>query len=300
MKLVWLIDPTTAFEWEWIQYLLHPMKYEVVTDMECNLMHETPCFVFNHSFRDYESVFEKYESQHIPYGVIHLSDETLGDTCNYLHHVMCRFAIRNYHHPVHSSHPKMKTIGLGWKVGFQPQTTPPGALDHPWYHWCFAGALHNPQRLEALQAFAGVAPYLCVPAGTTFNSGEGFDTPTYRAMFMHSKFAICPIGQGNLDTFRFYEALEAGCIPVVLNATPEQPYNSLGFVSYWHAMFPGEKGELPWVCGDTWKECSDKVRAILRDPRAYHELRSLSQAFWCKWKMKWSEWLQEACASLMA
>lgn len=35
---------------------------------------------------------------------------------------------------------------------------------------------------------------------------------------------LCPVGHYNLDTFRVYEALEAGAVPVVLSTSQDQDY----------------------------------------------------------------------------
>ena len=44
-------------------------------------------------------------------------------------------------------------------------------------------------------------------------------------MFKNSKYSLCPTGYTNLDTFRFYEAIKSGSLPIIPKETPFQPFN---------------------------------------------------------------------------
>jgi hypothetical protein len=48
-----------------------------------------------------------------------------------------------------------------------------------------------------------------------FNDPQGLSTKSYAELLNQTKFALCPRGNFSVDTFRFYEALEAGTIPIV-------------------------------------------------------------------------------------
>lgn len=276
MKLVWLIDPAGIFENEWLEYLFQDVTHITHTDLDHDCIHEDAVFVFNHTF-PYEEYFTNYAEERVSYGVVHLSDETLGDTCDYLKHKECVFAFRNYYHPIFSQNPKVVTFGLGYKCGFM--SIPRESHVWPWYHWCFAGAIYHEQRRNALTAFQYVKPYFLFV-------GEGFNRTSlsidqYRRMMEISKFALCPIGQGNLDTFRLYEAMEAGCIPVTLSHTELQHFSP----SYWHIMFRRE--EVPFVMGASWEECMTKVENLLKDPNDYRALQTKMIEFWEGLKHEW-------------
>ncbi len=60
--------------------------------------------------------------------------------------------------------------------------------------------------LEAMQALDGGVWHLTAGFGTPDN----LSTETYRAMLDDSVIVPCPSGWANLETFRVYEALEAG------------------------------------------------------------------------------------------
>lgn len=252
--------------------------------------------VFNHSV-NYEAYLHWYDENRVPYVAIHLSDETLGDSCDYLKSPMCLHAFRNYHTPSHSYNAKVTTVGLGYKTGFTTTNTDTNSAcqkERPWYHWGFAGNVYDERRKEAIAAFEDVWPrFLHTTRGTDFNNKAGLPITEYAAALAECKFALCPVGQGNLDSFRVYEALEAGAIPVVLARSPAQPYEP----SYWHALFAPEPA-VPFVIGDTWADCRAQVLDLLATPETYQARRLSVLAFWAKWKNIWGSQLREAMAEL--
>lgn len=277
MKLVWLVNKNEMFECDWIESLFQNVYHHTIIDEYHEDIHTNAVFVFNHTF-DYESYFANYLEERVSFGVVHLSDETLGDTCNYLENDSCLFAIRNYYHPIYSLHHKVITVGLGCKSGFT--SLHPSHHVWPWYHWCFAGTLHHVERVKALTAFQNMTPYYLMTSKNGFNTTI-LTIEEYRSMLEISKFALCPIGQGNLDTFRLYEAMEAGCIPVTLASTSSQEYSP----SYWHILF--KRDTIPFIIGKTWEECFQKVDTILRDPMEYSAMRTKMKTFWNDIKDDW-------------
>ena len=298
IELVWLLNPDKMFEKDWIEYLFKDIPHSHYTDENEEVQYRSPIFIFNASV-PYESYLLEYSEERTPFGVIHLSDETLGNTCNYLDLEMCNFAIRNYHHPIYSQHPKMITIGLGYKAGFNvsesdANNNPPISLRSrdPWFHWCFVGAVHHQARHDAIVTFLSVKPYILSVYANGFNT-PNLTIQQYKNTMILSKFALCPIGQGNLDTFRFYEALESGCVPIVLSRTEEQPY----YPSYWHHLF-SQSEKLPFVMGDTWEECYKIMEELLKDPIKYYGLQSKMTQFWENQKQSWIQRIQSAVVNL--
>jgi hypothetical protein len=161
---------------------------------------------------------------------------------------------------------------------------------NPWFHWCFLGAVHHKARQDAIKTFLSSKPYLLKVSSGGFNS-DNLSIEEYKQTMVLSKFAICPIGQGNLDTFRFYEAMEAGCVPIVLNRTAEQPYRP----SYWHAVFmlPPEY-DIPIVMDDTWEECLQSMESLMQNPVKYYDLHTKMTQFWENQKGLWKQRIGEA------
>lgn len=116
-----------------------------------------------------------------------------------------------------------------------------------------------------------------------FNATDGLTTKEYSELLNNSKFVLCPPGQDSMDSFRIYEALEAGGIPVVLNRTERLPIHP----SYWKAIFM-EEGDLPFIQGDSWEECKDKLIRVI-EANETNEKQTKCKELWVKWKNIWAE-----------
>lgn len=64
---------------------------------------------------------------------------------------------------------------------------------------------------------------------------QGYDRDEYLARMARSKVAPCPSGPATPDSFRLYEALEAGCVPLA-DITAPGTYPNRG---YWEMVAPG-------------------------------------------------------------
>jgi hypothetical protein len=79
-----------------------------------------------------------------------------------------------------------------------------------------------------------------------------------------------------MDSFRVYEALEAGCIPVTLSRTEKIQI----YPSYWHAIMQNVKlYEIPFVIQNNWKDCFQKVQKICKNNQ-HVETQKRCQEFW--------------------
>lgn len=86
---------------------------------------------------------------------------------------------------------------------------------------------------------------------------QGYDRAEYLGRMARSKVAPCPSGPATPDSFRAYEALEAGCVPL-LDATAPGTYPERG---YWDMVYPGHPAERV----AHWHEVEKYVAAALAD-----------------------------------
>lgn len=110
--------------------------------------------------------------------------------------------------------------------------------------WCFAGQVTHRRRQECIAALS-VTPgdgVLLKTAGFT----QGIERRDYLAAMAKAKVAPCPSGPATHDSFRLWEALEAGCLPIADSLTPD------GRDGYWE-MLIGDDAPFPLI-GDwsTW------------------------------------------------
>ena len=121
-------------------------------------------------------------------------------------------------------------------MGFPPHTQPPlielsAEAAGRRCDWAFAGQITHARRREFVQAARSLE------GGRLFETDHfaaGMDPDAYMRFMAGAKVAPCPSGATTVDTMRLYEALEAGCIPVVDNLNPHRVE-----AGYWDWVLPG-------------------------------------------------------------
>ena len=86
---------------------------------------------------------------------------------------------------------------------------------------------------------------------------QGYDRTEYLGRMASAKVAPCPSGPATPDSFRLYEALEAGCVPLA-DATAPGTYPERG---YWDMTYPGH----PFQTVAHWHEVEKYVAAELAE-----------------------------------
>lgn len=282
LNIQWVTQDPDLFELDWLKRILDVENIHIVSDIEKQgLTNKNSLVICNHAV-NYRVLLDKLRKDHKKYGVFLLSDENLIEPCEWLHDPACVFNIRNYVNPWTYHNPKVITIGLGFKRGFTKKRSGYKQTSERDYIWCFAGTLHG-ERKHMIKCFNSVGEsktHFC----SGFNALDGLKIEKYREMLDSSVFALCPPGQDSMDSFRLYEALEAGCIPVALNRTERIPIHP----SYWHAIFPGELA-LPFVLGNTWEECVSSMQTLIKKDGIKHTQLACREL----WKNTVSKWKRE-------
>jgi len=104
---------------------------------------------------------------------------------------------------------------------------------------------------------------------------QGYGRDEYLGRMARAKVAPCPSGPATPDSFRLYEALEAGCVPLA-DVTAPGPYPNRG---YWEMVAPAAPFELVAY----WHEVEKYIAAALHGwPRNAAEC----QAWWVRHKRK--------------
>lgn len=92
------------------------------------------------------------------------------------------------------------------------------------YKWSFCGESNKSDRFQMLTSLKDTKPsyvYRSDESGQTrMLSGK-----EYWEVMLQSIFVPCPFGNINVDTYRLFEALEAGSIPVMVTGYAYQPYD---------------------------------------------------------------------------
>jgi hypothetical protein len=289
VSVQWLTQDESLFEVDWLRYLVSDVAEYINVESNADKVetNSNTLLICNHAV-PYRVVLDKLRQNGKKYAVVLLSDENLREPCEWLHDPNCVGLLRNYVHPNQINHPKVTVFGLGYKRGFKEHCNMYG--ENREFKWCFAGTPHG-DRLSALNLFKNIQPHqkhLC----SGFGAKDGLSTQDYVTMLNNSIFALTPEGQDSMDSFRLYEALEAGCIPITKLESKQFTIRP----SYWHAVFYGENN-IPFIFKETWEECLNAVQDYSEKDIKTKQKECV--IFWNRWKTIWKNKFTEVYNSLI-
>ena len=153
-------------------------------------------------------LFQQLEVNHIPFKVIHISDEFGTDDLSFYSYSMCEAVVRNYLREEVRSMSHVLTIPLGYH---QQPSQSHKTFEEREMVWSFHGTDWF-ERSTQLREFVSFVPYSC-HLQPNWNHPTATKEKLYLSLMGNSKF--CPVLKGqNPETFRLYEALESGTLPV--------------------------------------------------------------------------------------
>ncbi len=200
--------------------------------------------------------------------IIHLSDEEGMDGDWLYKHISPSIIVwRNFNQSRFDIHKNVRNFPLGATRGF--------LAFNPWvksskrkFVWNFVGTnWPNSEREKAIKQFKSLdlgSNFLYL--GEEFS--RGVDSNKYKHILLDSMFTICPGGARHIETFRFYESLEAGSIP--LSIISKECMDNL-----FHTGLP------PMPIFKNWNEVLSYVNELILKP---NQIDSLQRELFFWWK----------------
>ena len=105
----------------------------------------------------------------------------------------------------------------------------------------------------------------------SWQSSDSLSVGSYREVLENSLFSICPRGNSSVDTFRLYESIEAGSIPIVVRD------------EYWKNLF-GENHPLI-ECG-SWDKALKDILKLNENDQFIEDYRIILNKWWNIQKLK--------------
>lgn len=279
LPIVWWIDES-CYEKDWIEYLLSNIPHIKYVDKDKTKIVPNAVIITNQLSSQPE--LNIYQNSNTPYSLIHLSDEYLDDSYYNYTHSSCKQIFRNYYHPhlqnISIMAEKILTFGIGYRSNFSVSFDEKNIGNRPLV-WSFAGYLKKSDRTLICKLFEEFKPYF-VHETQGFHTGI-LEPEKYKEIMCQSKFVLCPIGNCSLDTFRIYEALEAGAIPVTLYTNVNQPFIR-HLSNYWEHIFG--KGPLPFLVNYSWEHNVIVMKQLLANPEIYKRVQYETIQFWRLYK----------------
>lgn len=275
IPLVWQVDRTKFWEEDCLRDILQGIELINIDDGQYEKFIDKSIVVFS-SYHNTEGCVEYFKEMHrrgYTFGIINLSDERgLGPSTFYPH---AAFVFRNYWRSDFNDQENVITFPLGYGPGFwEGGKKEPGKACCREYIWSFSGMVRNrPTREAMINNMKEVSNYFFLETNDWGRKDQkSLTVSECRELMLKTIFVPCPGGWANMDSFRVYESLECGCIPIV----EKFPHD------YFRSFFPNH----PFVAIDSWEEAPDLIQAYLADPEVLEKKRIECYVWWNEYRQK--------------
>lgn len=245
-------DISKWHEYEWLKLLFNG-KVELTVEKASSDNSDKPIVIVQRPLEETREMLIKWNLAGKEFYVLHLSDEFGTDMIDFYDLPACLGVIRNYTRPGLPEKAKVIPLGFHWSV---PRCVPLSHTPRPPFRellWSFVGTEWK-GRKEKMAPLMNLHEYKCVFMDQ-WNSPKMLGREENLAILLNSWFVPCPGGQ-NAETFRFYEALEAGCVPILVK---EDVYTHIP--------------NLALLVAENWDHASSIMREVQQKPEIYEELR---------------------------
>lgn len=177
--------------------------------------------------------------------IILCGDEEADFPCEELNHPNMKIWVQTPHIGKHKNADRF--LVNGWAINTREHLKESNGIKP--LDWFFAGQVTHSRRKECVKQLKEMEASNDPLLGSLIESPrftEGLEPEEYCRQMAMAKVAPCPSGAVIPDTFRLYEALEAGVLPIADGRTPK-----LEMKNYWRFLF-GE--DVPFPVLDDWKD----------------------------------------------
>ena len=221
----------------------------------------------------YIELLKKWNDSGSGFYILHLSDEYVNDDISVYSLPKCKGVIRIYERPNLPSNVLVIPLGYHYTIegGSENPAEKTPRLPFRSNRWSFMGTGWRSRR-ELLEPFNKIQPNRTVFADS-WESSQKIQRKEYLAVLLDSYFVPCPVGN-NSETYRIYEALECGCIPL---------YVKNGENDALAARLMNEIGILP---SSNWSEAAALTDHLLQNIQLLENYRTVILNRWVIYKKK--------------
>ena len=224
---------------KWIYTALDKVKFKII-ESENNINNGDVIIIVDSSIERKNELYSKLKLICSKIFLIHLGDEfgshdvsSIYENCNYIWRGFCSNK--------YFDNKKISCLPIGYKSGisFIQQESKRK------YKWAFVGTPHKSSRHDLLFQLADIEP-------SFMHKTKKFDEKIIEVdemskIFSTTDFIPCPNGFAHPETYRLYEALECGCIPIV-----EKAYQ------YYDRLYP----DNPFVKIEKWVDAKNIINKL--------------------------------------
>jgi GR25 family glycosyltransferase involved in LPS biosynthesis len=283
------VSYTSIYEANWLQDLFQKQKFSIkqvsITDTLKEYEHIV-LIVIKTRWNEQLTWLESLANAGRTFKVIHLADEFLTDPIHFYSWQSVTGVLRFYPRsdiPAEVAN-KVLTVPLGYHRQYKgnrdlPHISTP-ELPFRELMWSFAGTDWK-NRSSDMLILDAIQPRF-VKWFSDWNDAAQLKEDEYLALMLNSKFVPCPPGQ-NVETYRFYEALACGSIPMFIDS----PQNAT-----WLQLF---NNEIPFLKLPSWNDAAAIMHHFKENPDQMEKYRKTILISWANYKKrlenKVSAWL---------
>jgi hypothetical protein len=264
-------DSSKWHEFAWLKYIFQndiSLNLEVLPESAPVPTDEPIVFIQRPHVEAARAVLLRWTAQGGKFYILHLSDEYGTDFVDFYEWPSCLGVLRNYIRPdvVESDKVRVMPLGFHWAVeNSQPvQHTPRPPFRE--YVWSFVGTgwAGRADKLNVLKGIPGQNKCVLMD---DWNSPSMLGREESLSILLNSWCVPCPMGQ-NAETYRFYEALDAGAVPILVKEEGMDEY--MKFLSRW----------LPLLVADGWPHAAQLIHTLKAKPEVYEQYRNQLLGAW--------------------
>jgi hypothetical protein len=271
------LDISHLYEGKWLQelfgrpttFVIEPIRSEDPPPTD------SPVFIIQRPYIEKATaLMEKWNDHGATFSILHMSDELATDDISSYDLSGCLSVLRFYQR---SNLPeKVMTIPLGYhwtlREGSKNILTVTPRLPFRSLTWSFFGTDWK-DRKNLLDPLYDVSGSYKTQFFKDWNDSHALGSEAYISALLDTVFVPCPDGV-NPETFRFYEALECGCIPLIVKTEENAAWVS--WVSARLSIIPLK----------SWTETRHFVGHLMQN-------REMLEAYRTKVLSSWIEWRKE-------
>ncbi len=242
----WLLDVLSEIKFEEVENLNHINSYEdlIIVDSEIPKKEK----FYNDFLLNYKNIY-----------LIHLGDE--GGKINKEFYKRFKHVFRTFYLNSFAKIPNITQIPIGYKAG--PINNSKKITDRS-YIWNFLGTIHGASRYDLIFQNENIKPNF-INITKKFGGQNSLNEKEYYKIMGDSKFALVSHGYFHPETYRLYEALESGCIPII-----ENPHN------FFDKFLP----ENPIIKIKLWNEATKIIKELNNDNNKIIEISKSIKKWW--------------------
>lgn len=271
LNLIWTQAPESLAEVSWIRYLLSGFEVIEHVSSTFDLLKEDSIYVVSsnvHPLIGLPSEFFAGLKSIRRKGIFHISDESYSG--GYEVYSKFSFVLRNHYSKLFR-HPGIMVLPLG-PTNDAMKEFPRRALADRQFLWSFAGG-KTAARMEMYKYFQNIDPHYCKLYDSRKQEKPPLNPSAFMKLMSQAVFSPCPMGNVMLETFRLYESLQVGCIPIV-ERRRSMPYYDL--------LMPGH----PLLVFSSWLEAQQCVHRLSKDQSRLIDYQHNVANWWVDYKAR--------------